>query len=211
MPATSKPTVRRIAGLAAAAILIVFAIAAIAKGIDGQATVHNSLKQEKVVGTPTMTPTAIAAEATKRGVNGLTYPTCSVAGKSIQTGADARCFAQYLRVDALLATGGKTYAEMPRFASEDGKGTNDPALAVKMPNGQPMNNPARQVWVTATTLSTALNTSYMAEQISLFGIAVGGAFGLLGLLLAAATLTGPKTRQPAPAPAHQRMNDPVAA
>ena len=46
-----------------------------------------------------------------------------------------------------------------------------------------MHNPARNVWVTETALSTALNTSYMAEQVSLFGIAVGGAFLLVGLAL----------------------------
>ena len=88
-----------------------------------------------------------------------------------------------MRIDALMATGGKTYAQMPRFASEDGKGTNIEAAAAACPDGRPMNNPARNVWVTATALTTALNTSYMAEQISLFGIAVGGSFLLVGLVL----------------------------
>ena len=53
-----------------------------------------------------------------------------------------------------------------------------------------MNNPARQVWVTETALSTALNTSYMAEQVSLFGIAVGAAFLLVGAVLATLALAG---------------------
>ena len=35
-----------------------------------------------------------------------------------------------------------------------------------MPGGAPVGNPARNVWVTETALSTAVNTSYMAEQIS---------------------------------------------
>ena len=111
-----------------------------------------------------------------------------MAGKSIANGADARCFAEYMRVDALIATGGKTYAQMPRFASKDGKGTNVEAEAVKLPNGVGMPNPARNVWITETALSTALNTSYMAEQVSLFGIAVGGAFLLVGLAIGFAAL-----------------------
>ena len=82
-----------------------------------------------------MTPSAIAEEAKKRGVSGLDLPTCAVAGKSIPSGADARCFAEYMRVDALMATGGKTYAQMPRFATKDGKGTNVEAEAIKLPNG----------------------------------------------------------------------------
>jgi hypothetical protein len=64
------------------------------------------------------------------------------------------------------------------------------AGALKMPDGGPMTNPKAQLWVTETALTTALNTSYMAEQISLFGIAVGGAFLLVGLALGAAALRG---------------------
>ena len=190
--ASSTGRLRRLAGFAAAAVLVSFGIASIVKGVDGRSIVADSLKQEKIVGTPKMSPAAIAAEATARGVGGLSYPTCSVAGEAIVSSADARCFAEYMRVDALLATGGKTYAEMPRFASEDGKGTNVEAAATKGPDGRPMNNPARQVWVTETALSTALNTSYMADQVSLFGIAVGAAFLLLGFVLAAFSSIGLK-------------------
>ena len=74
---------------------------------------------------------------------------------------------------------------MPRFATDDGRGTNDPAAAKQGPDGQPLNNPGRNVWVTQTALATALNTSYMAEQISLFGIGVGTAFLPIGLAGAA--------------------------
>ena len=92
-----------------------------------------------------------------------------------------------MRIDALAATQGKTYAQMPRFATEDGKGTNIESEALVV-DGRPMNNPARNVWVTATTLMTALNTSYMAEQVALFGIAVGAMFLLLGLAFAVGSL-----------------------
>ncbi|MEA2191056.1 MAG: hypothetical protein QOI73_1177, partial [Solirubrobacteraceae bacterium] len=132
-----------------------------------------------------------------------------VEGKSITNGTDARCFAQYMRVDALLATGGKTYAQMPRYASKDNKGTNDLAAAIKFPNGVGMPNPARNVWITETALSTALNTSYMAEQLSLFGIAVGAAFLLVGLSLGAFALSG--MRLPSLVAARSRRTVPQGA
>jgi hypothetical protein len=84
-----------------------------------------------------------------------------------------------MRIHALEATGGKTYAEMPRFATADGKGTNDAAKAL-LSNGKPVDNAARSIWVTETALSTALNVSYMAEQLSLFSIVIGVALLLAG-------------------------------
>jgi hypothetical protein len=189
---------RRIAGIVAATVLIAFGAASALQGISGRSLVHDKLAQESIVGIPTFTPSAMAAEIKKSGVSGLDVPTCAVAGKPIDDGASARCFAEYMRIDALLATGGKTYAQMPRFATKDGKGTNDEALALRYPNGRPMDNPARNVWVTETALSNALNTSYMAQQVSLFGIAVGAAFLLVGLLLGAFSLAG--VRLPARSP-----------
>jgi hypothetical protein len=212
MQSSSKPgSIRRIAGLGVAAILIVFAVAAVVKGLDGHATVSSALSQEKVVGTPDMTPAAIAAKAGQAGVQNLTAPACSVAGKQITSGADARCFAEYMRVDALIATGGKTYAQMPRFATKDHKGTNDPAGALTYPNGEPMNNPAREVWVTETAMSTALNTSYMAEQISLFGTAVGAVLGLLGLILGLYCAAGLQLPARAERVVRERVPEPSAA
>ena len=187
MQKSSTSRGRKILGLTAAAILAIFGVVSVVSGIDGRSTVHDALVAEAVVGTPDMTPAAIAAKAKGAGLTNVDLPACSVAGKPVQSGADARCFAQYMRVDALVATQGKTYAEMPRFATEDGKGTNIESEALVV-DGRPMNNPARNVWVTATTLMTALNTSYMAEQVALFGIAVGGMFLLVGLAIAAASL-----------------------
>ena len=188
--APSRKGARRYAGLAIALVLIAFGGAAVVQGLDGRSTVRDALALEHVKGQEGMTPAAIAAKAKAAGLTSVPLPTCSVAGKSIDNGTDARCFAEYMRVDALVATGGKTYAQMPRFASKDGKGTDIEAQAVKLPNGVGMPNPARNVWITETALSTALNTSYMAEQISLFGIAVGGAFLLVGLVFGAVALAG---------------------
>jgi hypothetical protein len=47
--------------------------------------------------------------------------------------------------------------------------------------GQPLDNPARTVWINETALSTALNVSYMASQLALFGIVVGVALLLSGI------------------------------
>ncbi|MGH2897964.1 MAG: hypothetical protein ACRDMZ_04765 [Solirubrobacteraceae bacterium] len=196
---------RGLAGLAAAAVLAVFGVAAVVSGLDGQSTVRDALALEHVTGQPQMTPVAIAASARKAGLTGVAMPTCSVAGEPIDDGASARCFAEYMRVDALIATGGRTYAQMPRFASKDGIGTNVESEAVKLPNGVGMPNPARNVWITETALSTALNTSYMAERISLFGIAVGAAFLLVGLALGAFAIAGVRVRRSVPAVARSRQ------
>jgi hypothetical protein len=178
-------------GFAAAAILIAFGIAAIAMGFNGRSTVSSSLKTEKIVGTPDMTPAAIKAEAAKAGLKGITFPTCSVAGKAVNGGSTARCFAQYMRIHALEATGGFTYAQMGQFQAlpnapkselAPGGGTSNPKFAVTDPKThQPVSNGTRNVWVTETALTTALNTSYMADQLGLFGIVVGVALLLSGI------------------------------
>jgi len=171
-----------IGGFVAAAVLIAFGVVAIVMGANGRNTVRDSLKQEYIVGSADMTPALIKEEATKAGLNvaSLSFPTVSVAGKAIDNGTRARAFAGYMRIHALEASGGLTYSQMPRFATQDGKGTNDSAKALQA-NGRPVDNAARSVWVTETALSTALNASYMAESISLFGIVVGIALLLSGI------------------------------
>jgi hypothetical protein len=171
-----------IGGFIAAAVLIVFGIGAIVMGVNARNTVNSTLNQEQIVGTPDMTPSAIKAEAAKAGlkVADITFPTTSVAGQAINNGDRAHAFAGYMRIHALEATGGLTYAQMPRYATTDGKGTNDPAQALTV-NGQPQDNGARQVWVTETALGTALQSSYMASQLSLFAIVTGIALLLSGI------------------------------
>jgi len=182
-----------IGGVVAAVILIAFGITSIVVGLNGRDTVQSSLKQEQIVGSPDMTPTAIKEEATKAGlpVDELTFPTTSVAGKKIDTGDEARAFAGYMRIHALEATGGLTYAQMGRFATKpgtpakytDGHGaTSDEQYALVDPKTkQPVDNGARNLWVTETALATALNTSFMAERLSVFGMVVGIALLLSGV------------------------------
>jgi hypothetical protein len=196
-------------GVLAAAVLIAFGITSIVMGVNGQDTVKKSIKQEKIVGSPDMTPAAITAEAKKAGLNvaELSIPTRSVAGKKITNGDLARAFAGYMRIHALEATHGLTYAQMGRFVAKpgtpakftDGQGaTSDPAYALIDPKTkQPVENGARNLWVTETALTTALNTSYMAQQLALFGMVVGVALLLagigFGILALGGALESPRT------------------
>ena len=187
----TRDRVFRWGGVASGATLIAFGIVVIVLAISGHNTVTTELKQQKITGTPDMTPTAIKTEGAKAGLKNVSYPTCTVAGQSIDTGARARCFAQYMNIHALLATGGFVYSEMgiyeakpdaPKAQLEPGGGTNNTTYALTDPKtGQPVQNGARTVWVTETALSTALNTSYMATQLSLFSLVVGVALILAGV------------------------------
>jgi hypothetical protein len=187
-----------IGGAIASVLLIVFGVAAIVMGVNGRNTVRDSLKLEQIVGTPDMNRVAIAAEAKKAGLPAsIKLPTTDVAGKAIDTGARARAFATYMRIHTLEATGGQTYSQLARYATADGKGTNDATAALKDAKGQPLDNPVRNIWVTETALTTALNSSYLAENVALFGIVMGFALLLtgvgFGVLVAYGTLPGLKT------------------
>lgn len=180
-------------GFAAGVVLVTFGIVAIVMGFNGRSTVSDSLKQEKIVGTSDMTPAAIKDEAQKAGldINAIDMPTVAVAGKTINSGERARAFASYMRIHALEATGGYTYAQMGRFQAKPdtpkselavGGGTDNPQYAaMDTATKQPVSNGARNIWVTETALTTALNTSYMADKLGLFGIVVGFALLLTGI------------------------------
>jgi hypothetical protein len=189
-----------IGGIVAAAVLVAFGVVAIVMGVNGRNTVQSSLKLEQIVGSPDMTPAGITAEAKKAGLKTFQVPSTSVAGKSINSGDRARAFAGYMRIHTLEATGGLTYAQMGRYIAKPGApvkftdghgGTSDPAYAVTDPKTkQPVSNGARDLWVTETALTTALNTSYMAEQLSLFGLVVGIALLLSGIGFAILAIGG---------------------
>jgi hypothetical protein len=178
-------------GFAAGAILVAFGIVAIVMGFSGRATVANSLKLEKIVGGADMTPALIAKEAKDAGLTNVELPTVAVAGLAIDSGPRARAFASYMRIHALEATGGFTYAQIGRFTAKPGApkaelavggGTDNPQYAlVDAASKQPVANGIRNLWVTETALTTALNTSYMADRLGLFGIVVGIALLLSGI------------------------------
>jgi hypothetical protein len=163
-------------GIAASLILVAFGIGAIAIGIDGRNEVRDAIAEQNITATPD------AGELT----NGKLEP-----GQAIKTGAQAKAFADVMEHHALESTGGKRYAEMGRFLTADGKETSDENLAAKDPKtGQPVENGLRNLWVTETALSTALNTSFFAERVAMFSIVMGIAMLLTGIGFLVLTLGG---------------------
>jgi hypothetical protein len=160
-----------IGGIIAGLVLVIFGAAAISMGISGRTTVRDSLKQEQIVFGAADDP-AVARFASQW------------ADKPLQTGTQARAFAQIMHEHALEASDGLTYAQMGRYVSsadpKNPAGTSDETAALKDEKGSPVSNGARNTWITETALSTALNVSYMAEQMALFGIVVGIALLLSG-------------------------------
>jgi hypothetical protein len=160
-----------IGGFLAGGLLIVFGVAAIFMGVNGYNTTRDSIKGEGITFGAANDP-AVAKYAEQW------------AGQQVKTGDQARAFAKVMRMHTLEATGGLTYASMGRFQSAakptDQAGTNDETAAAKDANGQPIANAARNIWVTETALTTALNVSYMAERLSVFGLVVGIALLLTG-------------------------------
>jgi hypothetical protein len=183
----------RLGGIVAGLVLIAFGVGAVVIGLAGRHEVSTDVKREQIVGTPDMKPSVMAQKVKEAGLKDVAVPSCDVAGKAIANGSDAKCFASYMRIHALEATGGKTYAQMPQYATADGKGTDIPAQAIKDPKtGQPQSNQARQVWINETALTTALNTSFFASSVGLFAIVMGAALLLsgIGFLVLAGGLLG---------------------
>jgi len=148
------------AGILASVILIAFGAGAVYMGVDGRDRVRDDLAREMIVGTDDS----------------------KIAGQKVDTGAEAQEFAATIRKHTLEATGGQTYAQMDRFLHENGNPTSDEAAAAKDPKtGEPVENGLRDMWVTSTALSTALNTAYFAESVATFAIVMGVALLLTGI------------------------------
>ena len=95
---------------------------------------------------------------------------------------------------------------MGQYLDANGNQTSDTAKAAKDPKtGKPVPNQARDVWVTYTALSTALNTSYFAETVGVFGLVRGIALlvgiGFLVLVLGGIERTPTTAATPTPAAA----------
>ena len=194
-----------IGGFLAGGVLILFGIVAIFLGVQGFTTTRDAIKDEGITFGTADDP-AVQKYASQW------------AGEQVQTGDQARAFAKIMREHTLESTGGLTYAEMGRFQSaakpDDPAGTSDEAAAAKDESGQPAANGARDIWVTETGLTTALNMSYMAERLSVFGLVVGVALLLTGVglvLLAFAVFGRAPAPAPAPATSAKRATTPVPA
>jgi hypothetical protein len=161
-----------IGGFLAGAVLILFGVAAVFMGVNGYNTTRDAIKAEGITFGPASDP-AVAKYADQW------------AGQQVTNGDQARAFAKVMRMHTLEATGGLNYASMGRFQSAakptDQAGTNDETAAAKDATGQPIANGARNIWVTETALTTALNVSYMAERLAVFGVVVGIALLLTGV------------------------------
>ena len=175
-------------GWIAGAVLIVFGVVAIAMGVDGRNTVRDSLKQEQIFFGNAADDEAVAKHARQWSE------------EQVVTGDQARAFALVMREHVLESSNGLTYAELGRFQSaanpDDPKGTSDEDAAAKSESGQPIPNGVRNTWVTETALTTALNMSYMAEQLALFGIVVGVALLLTGIGFLVLAIGGALRRAP---------------
>ena len=162
-------------GIAASCVLICVGVGSIGLGAWGFNEVRDNLARENIVGTPDST----------------------IPGQKVNTGSEARAFADVMRKHALEATDGRTYAEMGRYLDPQGKETNDEAAAAKDPEtGQPVANGARNIWVTETALTTALNMAFMGERLAIFGIVMGFALFLTGIGFLVLTLGGAIQRSP---------------
>jgi hypothetical protein len=178
-------------GVIAGVLLVAFGVGAIVIGFTGRSEVRSNIQREAIVGSPDMTPNTIKSEAAKAGLTNVDLPTCSVADEAITTGDEAKCFASYMRIHTLEATGGYTYSQMGRYEAlttapkselAEGGGTDNATYAASDPKtGAPVANGARDLWVTETALTTALNTSFFAERVAMFSIVMGFALLLTGI------------------------------
>ena len=172
-------------GIAASTVLIAFGIGAIFTGFNGRSQVRTDLAAEQIVGTDDST----------------------IPGQLVDTGSEAQAFAAIIRHHTLEATGGKTYSQMGQYLDAKGNPTSDKAVAAIDPQTKkPVANQARQIWVTETALTTALNTAFFAERVATFAIIMGFALLLSGIGFTVLTL-----RALMPADARKTERVPTAA
>ncbi len=153
-------TLTRFGGIAASIVLIAVGIGSIVIGYDGRDRVRDDLAAENIIGTPDS----------------------SIPNEKVDTGKEAEAFAEVTRKHTLEATGGKTYAELPRAIYKDGgKPVPDEQAEKALADGSAINNPLRELWLNQISLSTALNTAYFAESVSLFAMEMGFALLLTGV------------------------------
>jgi hypothetical protein len=182
----------RYGGIAASVVLIAFGVGTIVVGFNGRDQVRSDLAREQIVGTPDST----------------------IPGQLVDTGSEAQAFAKIMRHHTMEATAGKTYSQMGQYLDANGKGTDDKAKAAIDPTTkQPVANQARQIWVTETALTTALNTAYFAESVATFAIVMGFALLLSGVgfgILAIKALEPAKAREERPVKAPKAAVAPTA-
>ena len=144
-------------------LTIAIGIILIFGGIFGILFIYKNIAQEKIV----------------------TPADSSIPGKPVRGPFTLKAQADIIREHTLKITGGKTFAEMPRQIEKLDQ-NNQPVLDA---DGKPVmiENTARDIWITATTLTTALNLGILSYAfcvlILAFGVIIiwiGIAFRVLG-------------------------------
>ena len=163
-------------GIAASVILIAFGIGAIVIGVNGYNDVRDEIAAQKITATPD------AAEITG---GKLTARRADHDGRR-REGVRRRHGAPHARGDerAVLRRDG-SLPDRERRGDERRGGWRP-----RRPQGQPVENGPRNLWVTETALSTALNTSFFAERVAVFSIVMGVALLLTGIGFFILTLGG---------------------
>jgi hypothetical protein len=127
------------------------------------------------------------------GIWGICFTYQNTAREKIVTPADAaipeqlvrgpftlKAQADAIRKHTLELTGGKTYAEMPRQIPK----LDEHGQPVLGKDGSPVmvTNTARDIWITATTLTTALNLGILAYAFSALIVVLGCIFIWIGVV-----------------------------
>ncbi|OHA22856.1 MAG: hypothetical protein A3G52_03805 [Candidatus Taylorbacteria bacterium RIFCSPLOWO2_12_FULL_43_20] len=118
------------------------------------------------------------------GIWGLTFTYKNVARENITTPDDAsipgvpvrgpftlKAQTDIIRVHTLRMTGGKTFSEMPRQIPK----LDETGKSIVGEDGKPVMtaNTARDIWITATTLITALNLGIFAYAFASLTLLIG--------------------------------------
>ena len=110
----------------------------------------------------------------------ITPDDSSIPGVLVNGPFTLKAQADIIRHHTLTMTGGKTYAEMPREIQKlDANGS-----VVLGQDGKPVMvaNTARDIWITATTLTTALNVGILSYAFAGLVFILGIIFVLIGLV-----------------------------
>lgn len=113
----------------------------------------------------------------------VTPEDASIPNKPVREPMTLKAQADIIRKHVLKTTKNKTYAEMPQqVAKLDASGS-----AVLDKDGKPLMvpNTARNIWVTATTLTTALNLGIISYMLSGFAVLFGLVLTWIGIVFIA--------------------------
>ena len=108
-------------------------------GHERSVTVSNSLKQQQIVGTADMTPGRHQGRGAEGRAEEHQHPDLHRRQRGINSGSRARCFAEYMQIHALEATGGFLYSQMGIYIAKPGT-----PKAQLMPGGGTDNTRSRQ-------------------------------------------------------------------